>query len=106
MKRLAVIMGILIILSPLGIIIPGLFKAQGAWGEWDTGTLKNMAGFIPEGIKKLSDLWHPVMPDYNIRKWTDAGILKTSSGYLVSGLVGAGLAWIIAYIFFHWRIRE
>ena len=39
-RRLWVRIGILILLSPLGIILPDIFKSGGAWGEWGQKGLK------------------------------------------------------------------
>lgn len=43
--------GILILLSPLGLLLPEHFKAGDAWGEWGAGTFKELVGYIPQGLK-------------------------------------------------------
>ena len=37
---------ILIILSPVGLILPELLKAGGAWGEWGADEIEKIAGHI------------------------------------------------------------
>ncbi|MFZ6017830.1 MAG: hypothetical protein ACOYU0_09610 [Nitrospirota bacterium] len=55
-KKLWIGIVILIILSPIGLAFPEFFKASGAWGEWGVDELKDIVGYIPEGLKKLSEL--------------------------------------------------
>ena len=64
-KRLWIGLIILAFLSPLGIILPEMFKAGDAWGEWSTETLQKVLGYVPEGLRKYSDIWKAPMPDYS-----------------------------------------
>ena len=52
--------GALIILSPLGLIIPDHFKAGSAWGEWGADKIQKLVGYVPKGLGKLSSLWKGV----------------------------------------------
>jgi len=56
-KKLWIGIFVLIVLTPLGIILPAYFKAGGAWGEWDPGTLQKLAGYLPQGLHKFSGFW-------------------------------------------------
>lgn len=80
---------ILIILSPLGLIIPGIFKAGSAWGEWSAGEIKNIVGYVPEGFEKLSSLWKAPFSDYSISGWN--GKFKMWLAYIISAIVGVGI---------------
>jgi len=87
-KTLLVIVGILIILSPIGILL--VWNYEGAWGEWDVGTIEHMVGHKLPGMEKLSGVWdHAPLQDYNIPGWDDK--LHASIGYIVSAVVGVAL---------------
>jgi len=80
--------GILILLSPLGLILPEYFKAKDAWGEWGADTVKELVGYIPKGLEKLSSLWSALIPDYSFRGWDGKGLLSSSFAYIISAIVG------------------
>jgi cobalt/nickel transport protein len=86
-------LGVLIALSPLGIILPRYFKAGSAWGEWGADEMQKLVGYIPPGLKKLSDLWSAPMPDYAFQGWEEKGLHYLSFAYIVSAV--AGIAVII-----------
>ena len=44
---------VLIVLSPLGLILPDHFKAGSAWGEWGADEMQKLVGYIPKGLEKL-----------------------------------------------------
>ena len=90
--------GILILLSPLGLILPHYFKAGDAWGEWGTASIKKLTGYIPQGLEKLSSLWRAPLPDYVFRGWQENGLPALSFAYILSALVGIGI--VIAVVFF------
>jgi len=52
-NKLWVGMGILVLISPLGLLLPERFKAGDAWGEWGTDGIKELVGYIPQGLEKL-----------------------------------------------------
>jgi cobalt/nickel transport protein len=81
-------LGVLIILSPLGLIIPDHFKAGDAWGEWSVDKFKELVGYVPQGLEKLSSLWNAPMPDYSFRGWEDKDITHLSFAYIVSAVLG------------------
>ena len=60
---------LLILLSPLGLILPEIFRSGPAWGEWSLEEIEKMLGFIPEGLKKWTDLWSSPLPEYNVAAW-------------------------------------
>lgn len=78
---------ILILLSPLGLIFPALFKAKDAWGEWGVDTFKELIGYIPQGFKKLSNIWSAPVPDYTF-KGNDKSLAVLSFDYILSALIG------------------
>ena len=84
-------MGVLIILSPLGLLLPEHFKAGSAWGEWGAEEMKALVGYIPKGLEKLSRLWSAPMPDYAFKGWEENGLPSLSFAYIISAIVGIGL---------------
>lgn len=103
-KKLWIGIGILILLSPIGIILPELFKAGGAWGEWGLDELKDIVGYIPEGLKKLSELWRSPIPDYSFHGW--GGIFKSPIAYIISGIIGVVLVILLAFIIVKLLVRK
>jgi len=79
---------ILIVLSPLGLILPQYFKAGSAWGEWGVNEMKELVGYIPQGLKKLSNLWSAPMPDYTLKGLEEKSMGALSFGYIISAIVG------------------
>jgi cobalt/nickel transport protein len=86
-KRLLVILVVLALVSPIGVYLPMRFNAEDAWGEWSMETIQRLVGFIPEGMKKDSDLWKALVPDYNLGDDTSSFAVKAFS-YILSGVIG------------------
>lgn len=95
-RRLWIALGILILLAPIGLILPELFKAGGAWGEWGVDEIKDIAGYVPEGLKRISELWTAPIPDYAFTGW-DKGV-KSLIAYIVSGLIGVVIVVAVSYV--------
>jgi len=93
-KRLWIGLGVLIILTPLGLIASGT-----AWGEWGLKQLLDLLGFVPEGMKNLSGFRHSLMPDYS---FNSESTLMQALAYILSAVIGTGL--IIVPAFFISRI--
>jgi cobalt/nickel transport protein len=95
-KRYLIFLGILIILTPIGIFLPEIFKAGDAWGEWSIETVKKLTGHEPEGMKKAAELYSAPIPDYNPGKKNDT-LSKQSVGYIISGAVGVGIILLLTF---------
>jgi hypothetical protein len=91
-KKLWIALLILLILTPLGIWLPRLFGAGGAWGEWGPEEVKKLIGYVPEGMRKLKDFWKAPITDYEIRGWSP------TAGYLVSGLLGIVIVLLFTFL--------
>lgn len=88
-------MAILVILSPLGLILPEHFKAGSAWGEWGADEMQTLVGYIPQGLKKLSLVWNAPMPDYAFNGWEEKGLPQLSFAYIISAVVGMGVTILV-----------
>jgi cobalt/nickel transport protein len=89
-KKLWIGIGILALLSPLGMIVPRWFGAKGAWGEWGLDEIEKIAGFVPAGMKRLAELWKAPMPAYAV-PGQRTGLLGESLGYVVTGIIGVAI---------------
>ena len=87
--------GVLVVLSPLGLILPEHFKAGSAWGEWGADEMQKLVGYVPKGLAKLSSLWNAPMPDYAFKGWEEKGLSHLSFVYIISAIVGIGLTTLI-----------
>ena len=96
-KKLWLGIGILALLSPLGIIIPKWFGAGGAWGEWGLDEIEKAAGFIPEGMKRIAEIWKAPLPDY-VLPVESKGLAIESFGYVLSAIIGIALVAVVMYI--------
>ena len=90
--------GLLIVFSPLGLILPARFKSGSAWGEWGTGEIKRFLGYVPKGMEKLSGIWSAPMPDYAFRNWGGENSAHLSFAYTISAIIGIGLTAILAML--------
>lgn len=103
-KKLWIGVGVLLLLSPLGVVLPALFNANGAWGEWGRDKIEKMVGFVPEGMKRLGDVWKAPLPGYAI-PGQSRGLASESMGYILTGIVGvaiiAGIMYLLAKLVGH-----
>jgi len=82
---------ILAVVSPAGLVLPEHFKAGAAWGEWGIEEIKELAGYIPEGLARLASLWSAPIPDYAFKGWEEKGLPALSFAYIISALAGIAL---------------
>ncbi len=90
-KKILVVLIILVILTPVGIFLPMAFNAGDAWGEWSAETVKELIGYVPQGLQKYSETYTAPMPDYTLNS-TDTSVAHQSFYYIISGIVGAAAA--------------
>lgn len=103
-RKLWIGIGILLLLSPIGIILPEILRAGGAWGEWGIEEItewmqkEGLPGFIPEGLKRLSEIWSSPFPDYAFKGWEEG--LKAYISYILTGLIGVVAVVVVTYAIF------
>jgi len=97
---------LLILLSPLGLILPELFKSGPGWGEWRLEEIEKMIGFAPEGLKKWADLWSAPLPEYHFAGWEKKGLFLSSLGYILTGLLGVGMVVLVTLLLGKWMRRK
>ncbi|MEW5979260.1 MAG: PDGLE domain-containing protein [Acidobacteriota bacterium] len=88
-RKLWLGLGALVLLSPLGLILPAMLNGGSAWGEWTADELRQTLGFAPEQLQKLESLWTALLPDYTLPGVE--GAWQTGLSYILSGALGVGL---------------
>lgn len=96
-KNLWIGLFIMMLLTPLGVILPEKFQAGGAWGEWGPEKLEKLIGYVPEGLKKLAELWKSPVPDYNFGDKGASMIVQVIS-YIASGFIGILAVSLVIYV--------
>lgn len=86
--KLWIFIAILIILAPVGLMLPEYLKSGAAWGEWSSDEISNIIGYIPRGIAALSTLWNSPMPDYALKNSTNNSLPGRSVEYILSAAIG------------------
>jgi len=99
-------LGILILLSPLGLLLPEHFKANDAWGEWGIDTIKELVGYVPGGLEKLSSLWSAPFPDYAFKGQTKVGLPALSLEYIVLALIGVLVVVVVVSLIAKFLIKN
>ena len=98
-KKIIIVLAILVILTPTGILLPMVFNANDAWGEWSAETMKTLIGYVPEGLQKYSDAYKAPLPDYSLNG-DDPSTTHQSLYYILSGFTGViatfGLTFLIS----------
>jgi hypothetical protein len=105
LKKMWIAIGILVILSPLGIILPKLFNAEGAWGEWGRDKIEKLTGFVPEGMKHLAARWKAPLSDYGLPGQSKA-LGSQSIGYIVSAIIGVAFVVGLMYLLMKLLVRK
>ena len=87
-KRLCIGMLVFAVLSPLGLLLPAKLGAGSAWGEWSADEVKELVGYVPQGLQRLGGLWKAPLPDYAMPGQEEAPLRVLSLSYILSALVG------------------
>ena len=88
----------LVVLSPLGLIVPARLAAGSAWGEWSAEEIGQLVGYLPSGMARLANLWKAPMPDYAFRGQEQAPLPALSISYIISGLLGVAAVVAVAIL--------
>lgn len=99
-------LGVLIALSPLGLILPEYFKSGKAWGEWGVDEIQKLAGYIPKGLAKLSSLWKAPLQNYKFGGLQEKGLLHPGFTYIISAVIGVILIAVTVLIIGKWLAKK
>ena len=93
-RNFAIGLVLLIILAPLGLIATGT-----AFGEWGPQDIKDMVGFVPQGLEKLSGLWNAPMPDYGFPGSDSNGSMTSSAAaYILAAVIGVAFCGSVLFL--------
>ncbi len=104
-KKILIILLFLCLITPVGILFPMAFDAGDAWGEWSAQTLRDLIGYVPEGLEKYSDLWKAPLTDYTLNG-SDKSVVHQSGYYVVSGVFGATAAYIVMLLISRFIVKN
>jgi cobalt/nickel transport protein len=93
-KKILIVLLLLCLITPVGILLPMFFNAGDAWGEWSAQTVKDLIGYVPQGLAKYTDVWKAPLPDYTINSG-DTSVVHQSGYYIVSGIIGATVTYVV-----------
>ncbi len=105
-RKLWIALGVLIVLSPLGLMVPRWLGAGSAWGEWSPEELGHLWGRVPAGVAKLSHLWRAPLPDYGVAGQESAGLHTRSAWYTLSAVAGAAAVALLAWLVGRWLVSN
>ena len=81
-RNLAIGLGLLIILAPLGLLAVGE-----TFGEWSVEEVQEKLGFVPLGLEQLSSLWSAPLPDYAFPGGGES-MTVSAAAYIISAVLG------------------
>jgi hypothetical protein len=97
LKKMWIGIGVLALLSPLGLILPAFFKAGGAWGEWGLDEIEKIAGSVPAGMRRLAEIWKAPLQHYGLPNQS-TGLLNESLGYVMTAIIGVAFTAAIMFL--------
>jgi hypothetical protein len=104
-KKLWIGIAVLALFLPLGVIVPRWFNSGGAWGEWGLDEIQKAAGFVPEGMKRLAEIWKAPLSDYSLPNQSKS-LLNESLSYLITGIIGIAVIAGVMYLLTKLLVRK
>ncbi len=104
-KKILIILLLLCLITPIGILLPMFFNAGDAWGEWSAQTVKDLVGYVPQGLEKYSEVWKAPLTDYTINSG-DKSVVHQSGFYIVSGIFGATVTYVVMFLISRLIVRN
>lgn len=104
-RKILIILLLLCLITPVGILLPMFVNAGDAWGEWSARTIKDLIGYVPAGLVKYSEIWKAPLTDYMVNNG-DTSVVRQSGFYIVSGIAGATLTYVIMLLITRLIIRN
>jgi cobalt/nickel transport protein len=105
LKRIIITLVVLVMLTPVGILLPMFVDAGDAWGEWSARTMAKLIGYVPWGLAKYEGIWKAPLAGYT-SGGHDTTVISQSFQYLISGVIGAALTLAVAYVVSKMIIRN
>jgi len=89
---------VMALLTPVGIYLPEILQAGGAWGEWSVREVRRMVGYAPEGMGKTAGAWKAPVPDYGQNAPEGTPFPRRGIRYLLSAFLGISACGAAAYL--------
>jgi hypothetical protein len=99
-------LGLLAVLSPLGLYLPLWTGAGAAWGEWGLAEIRELLGYVPAGMERSAELWTAPLPDYALPGTEQASLARLTLGYVLSAFLGMAACLAGAYALGRWLVRR
>jgi cobalt/nickel transport system permease protein len=98
-RKVVMILLAIALWTPIGLIAPGV-----AFGEYvpeqGYSTLPG-AGYLPQGLDRISHAWHPLLPFYQFPFISQTAPVSVQAfGYMVSGFIGIGVLMLIGWLLY------
>ncbi len=94
--RAALVVLVLIVLSPLGLYLPARFGAGTAWGEWSADEIAKLTGYVPAGMRH--EAWNAPMPDYSLPGRESASLAAQGVTYVLAAVAGVVAIGLCAFV--------
>jgi cobalt/nickel transport protein len=101
-RNLLIALGVMALLTPVGLYLPRILQAGGAWGEWGIDEVRTMVGYAPAGMEKRADAWKAPMHDYAPPGGEEASSQAQGWYYLFSAFLGIIACGGAAYLLARW----
>lgn len=105
-RTLFIALGVMALLTPVGLYLPEIMKAGAAWGEWGIDEVRDMIGYAPAGMEKTADGWKAPLPEYAIPGKGDASLPMRSMAYILSAFLGIIACGGGAFLLARWLTRR
>ena len=82
----------MVVLTPLGLLAPGVAEF-----EWGAGEVEVMVGYLPAGLQQMGGLWGLTpLGEYQLPGAVGDSVMRQAPGYILSAVVGIGLLFVLA----------
>jgi cobalt/nickel transport system permease protein len=98
LRKLWILLGILIVLVPLGVLAHGE-----AFAEWGVGELEALVGFVPAGLKGLGEIYRAPMANYTLPGITD--FTSQSLAYVFAAIIGVSILGLSLFVWYCIRLK-
>jgi cobalt/nickel transport protein len=105
-RRLWLGLLILVLLTPLGLLLPQWLRGETAWGEWSPQEIKERLGYVPHGMSRQADSYQAPLPDYSAPGGAPESPAAQSAWYLIAGLTGMAVVVVLMLALGRWLTRH
>ena len=89
---------VLVVLTPLGVLVPRALHVGTAWGEWSPQEIKARTGSVPAGMARQAQTYQAPLPGYARPGKAPKSPVGQSVWTIVSAAVGVGVVVVLALL--------